>query len=125
MDAGLITVISSIVAIAAVTICSLVTAIINQRGAKNIKHTELLFHEKVQTYYDFFEIVNQPTLKSVDYATIFYKALMLSSPKTQQVLRDYRDNFYAYREDANNLNKSLLAKSTTVLIDAMQKELNQ
>ena len=48
-----VTIVSSVVAIAAVSICSILSAYISQRGARKAKQTELLFQEMVTADYDY------------------------------------------------------------------------
>lgn len=47
-----VSIIASVVSIIAVTICSVISAVITQRGAKSTKQTELIFHEMITAYYD-------------------------------------------------------------------------
>lgn len=65
----LVTVVSSLVAIAAVSICAILTAVITQRGARKLKKSEMLFREMVTAYYDFLRAVDDFT-NSVNQQTV-------------------------------------------------------
>ena len=91
---ALVTVVSSLVAIAAVSICAILTAIITQRGARKLKKSELLFRETVTAYYDFLRAVddftNSVNQKSVtDISETSARAMLFASPKTQELIAKY------------------------------------
>lgn len=90
----LVTVVSSLVAIAAVSICAILTAVITQRGARKLKKSEMLFREMVTAYYDFLRAVDDFT-NSVDQQTVTAisetsaRAMLFASPETQELIAKY------------------------------------
>lgn len=110
-----ITVVSSIIAIAAVTICSILSAYISQRGAIKAKLSELLFQEMTSAYYDYLKSsgdfsdlhdINQITA----YSNAFNRAFLFGSKKTQALLKEHKQSMI----------KVLMAKekiSTGALLD--------
>lgn len=104
---NLITVVSSIIAIAAVTLCSILSSYISQRGARKIKQLELIFHEKVSAYYDYLkasETFSNPhdIYQITTYLNAFDRASLFASSET-----------YALMENHKNLvTKTLIAKDS-------------
>lgn len=89
-----VTIISSVIAIASVTICAIVTSLITQHGAKRIKQTELFFHEKTQAYYEFLRLSdrfdNNSTKEQVlELSSAASKALLFASKDTEFQMRCY------------------------------------
>lgn len=87
-----ITIVSSVVAIAAVSICSILSSIFNQRGARKVKQTELLFKEMTAAYYEYLAVCTK--LIDVDnpddmlrLANAASKASLFASSKTQDLIK--------------------------------------
>ena len=92
-----VSIIASVVSIIAVTICSVISAVITQRGAKNTKQTELIFHEMITAYYDllraggeFSDVTNKEQVTR--FIDAYTRALLFASPKTKELIQEYRDS---------------------------------
>lgn len=98
-----VTIIASVIAIASVTICTIVTSLITQHGAKRIKQTELFFHEKTKAYYEFLYLTdrfdnsynNEQVLELSNAAS---KALLFASKNTEFQMNCYIDAIQKYFE---------------------------
>ena len=91
------TIIASIVSIAAVSICSVISAFITQHGVKKAKQAELLLQEMTTAYYDllrlggeFSDINNQNQIS--EFTDAYTRALLFASTKTQSLIYAYRDS---------------------------------
>lgn len=92
-----VSIIASVVSIIAVTICSVISAVITQQGAKNTKQTELIFHEMITAYYDllhaggeFSDVTNKEQVTR--FIDAYTRALLFASPKTKELIQEYRDS---------------------------------
>ena len=92
-----VSIIASIVSIIAVTTCSIISALITQRGAKTTKQTELIFHEMVTAYYDllriggeFSDVTSQEQVSK--FTDAYTRALLFATPKTKKLIHEYRDS---------------------------------
>lgn len=132
----LVTVVSSIVAIAAVSLCAILTAIITQRGARKAKHSELFFHEMVNAYYDFLkasgEISSRYNLAEISrFSETSAKVMLFASEETQRQMKVYSDKIMEtlIAKDHNSPFLSTLAlevgQEKGKLIQTMQKDLKK
>lgn len=131
-----VTIISSLVAIAAVSICTIISAVITQRGAKKAKQTELIFHEMVMAYYDFlracdeFSDTNAPEQIS-RFSDASMRALLFSSPDTQDLIARYGNSVTRVLKAKESGDPDILkiAKDTGtikgLLLKSMQKDLRK
>lgn len=92
-----VSIIASVVSIIAVTICSIISAVITQRGSKNTKQTELIFHEMITAYYDllraggeFSDVTSQEQITR--FTDAYTRALLFATPKTKKLIQEYRDS---------------------------------
>lgn len=92
-----VTIISSLVAVAAVTICSVLTTMLTQRGARKTKQSELIFHEMVSACYDYLEaseqfsdLLNKSQITA--YTLAFHRVSLFASPKTLDLLEKHRES---------------------------------
>ena len=92
-----VSIIASVVSIIAVTICSVISAVITQRGAKSTKQTELIFHEMITAYYDllraggeFSDVTSQEQVTR--FTDAYTRALLFATPKTKELIQEYRDS---------------------------------
>lgn len=96
-----LTIMSSIIAIASVTICALLTSIITQRGARKTKQIELIFQEKIEAYYEFLYVSDHfdnlmdrdQTMKMANTST---KALLFASSDTEFLINQYTSSIITY-----------------------------
>ena len=91
-----VTVISSLIAIAAVTLCSILSSYISQRGAKKTKQLELIFHEKISAYYDYLKTsstFSDPynTYQITVYMNAFDRASLFASLETYALMENHRE----------------------------------
>ena len=132
----LVTVISSIVAIAAVSVCAILTAVITQRGARKAKHSELIFQEKVSAYYEFLKAADEFTSRhNISEITRFSetsaRVMLFASKQTQKQMKSYSDKIMEtlIAKDHNATNLMELAQEVGLekgkLIQAMQKDLQR
>ena len=96
-----VTIISSVVAIASVTICAIAVALINQHGIRKAKHSELLFQEKCQAYYDYLLVSSHydnllDSKLSREYSDATARALLFASEHTQDMIAKHGKKMYAY-----------------------------
>lgn len=89
-----IAVVSSVVAIISVTLCSVLTAIITQRGTRKAKKSELIFHEMVTAYYDFLrafdEFSDYDDLEQLTRCgNASARALLFASDNTKRLIAEY------------------------------------
>lgn len=131
-----ISVISSMVAIAAVTICSMLTALINQIGAKKAKQSELIFHEMISAYYDYLRASGefsdvQDSAQITRYQDAFIRASLFASKTTKAILNQHREDvtrtLIAKSRKDKNLNELAAQSSRTgeALVLSMQKDLRR
>lgn len=85
------TIISSVVSIAVVSICAILSAVVTQIGLRKAKHSELTFQEKVQAYYDFIVaydkfLENGDPFPSCELSNTNAKALLFSSKRTEKLI---------------------------------------
>ena len=90
-----ITVISSIIAITAVTLCSILSSYISQHGAKKVKQLELIFHEMVSAYYDYLKASDcfsdpHDIYQITVYSNAFDHAALFASPKTHALMTEHK-----------------------------------
>lgn len=131
-----VTIVSSVVAIAAVSICSILSAYISQRGVRKAKQTELLFQEMVTAYYDylrasgeFSDPYNQEQITR--YSDAFDRVCLFASKGTKDVLLQHKNavtkTLLAKNGDRETLDS--LAKQTSKILDSllccMQKDLRK
>ena len=132
----LVTVVSSIVAIAAVSVCAILTAVITQRGARKAKHSELVFHEKVSAYYDFLkaadEFTNRYNIAEITrFSETSARVMLFASKKTQKQMKSYSDkimeSLIAKDDNASNLMELAqeVGQEKGKLIQSMQKDLKR
>lgn len=133
----LVTVVSSLVAIAAVSICAILTAVITQRGARKLKKSEMLFREMVTAYYDFLRAVddftnsvNQQTVTAISETSA--RAMLFASPETQELIAKYASatqamvaaNLMGDKDKALELSKPS-GEFKADLLKSMQKDLKK
>ncbi|WP_312280762.1 hypothetical protein [Oscillibacter sp.] len=141
-----ITIVSSIVAIAAVSICSILTAVITQRGARKSKQTELIFHEMVTAYYNSIEAFDAFSYSydleySDNLAAPLARALLFASEDTRKLLSEYAQMITAEsvrrrvfpssepiseKEDMRKVSVAMkMSACRQKLLDSMQKDLRE
>lgn len=141
-----VTIISSVVAIAAVSICSILTAVITQHGTRKAKQTELIFHEMTTAYYGFIKHCddfsrNFDLSLSDKLSDSYARSLMFASKETQELLTQYAQTLAAESVDRKQnadikkiseeeVRRSLmvsakLASCRKALLAAMQKDLRK
>lgn len=122
------------IAIAAVTCCTIMAAVVNQRGAKKIKQMELLFHEKVKAFYEFLLISDKLTnmddpMQLTEFSRVSTNVFLLASSQTQSLIAEYTEAIYFALQLKKEKHPDLLEASRTVgviknrLVNAMQKDL--
>lgn len=131
-----ITIIAAVVSIAAVSICSILSAFITQRGARKAKQTELILQETISAYYEllkiggeFSDVFNQQ--QATRLMAAYTKALLFASPGTAALIRSYEESIA--RISAIKLNpppdfSKLLSEHeeiTEKLVISMQKDLRK
>lgn len=91
------TIIASVVSIAAVSICSVLSAFITQRGARKAKQAELILQETISAYYEllkvggeFSDTFNQQQVTR--FMDAYTKALLFASPGSAELIRSYKDS---------------------------------
>ncbi len=91
------TIIASVVSIIAVTICSVLSAFITQRGARKSKQAELILQETISAYYEllkvggeFSDTFNQQQVTR--FMDAYTKALLFASPGSAELIRSYKDS---------------------------------
>lgn len=85
------TIISSVVSIAVVSICAILSAVVTQIGLRKAKHSELTFQEKIQAYYDFIVTYDKylesgEPFPSHELSNTNAKALLFSSKRTEKLI---------------------------------------
>ena len=126
---------ASIVSIGAVTICSMLTAYISQRGARRVKQTELVFSEMTSSYYAYLTASSELTRLSDQaqlsaYIDAYGRSMLFASKKTAGLLELHKAAIFdmleadagstdaeRYAIQAGNLRKLLTA--------SMQKDLKK
>ena len=128
--------ISSLVAITVVTICSVLTAVISQRGARKVKQTELFFHEMVSAYHDYLMVSSSfsnlyDTAQISEFTNAYDRAMLFASKNTKQfILSDYKllvKILNAKDKHSEDLNSLALEASVIreKLLESMQKDLRK
>ena len=121
-----VTIVSSVVAIAAVSICSILSAYISQRGARKAKQTELLFQEMVAAYYDYLrasgEFSDPYSQEQITrYSDAFDRVCLFASKKTKSILCQHKEaatkTLLAKNGDREALDA--LAKQTGKVLDSL------
>ena len=89
------TIIASVVSIAAVSICSVLSAFITQRGARKAKQAELILQETISAYYEllkvggeFSDAFNQPQVTR--FMDAYTKALLSAIPEAKTTQKKER-----------------------------------
>lgn len=127
-------IISALVSVASVALGSILSAWINQRGAKKVKQTELFFHEKVTAYYDFLSASDRyldSAEELITFSELSTKALLFSSERTQNLIGQYGEAINNTLRLNNSGDTRAINWATNVgkikaqLIKAMQKELSE
>ena len=117
-----VSIIASVVSIIAVTICSVISAVITQRGAKSTKQTELIFHEMITAYYDLLRAGGE---------FAYTRALLFATPKTKELIQEYRDSITKISVLKLNPPEDFMEQVrqhedlSTDLVNAMQKDLRK
>lgn len=131
-----VTIIASIVSIAAVSLCSILSAFITQHGTRKAKQTELILQEMISAYYELLKVggefsdvfSQQQVTKFMDAYT---KALLFASPGTAELIHSYRNSITKIStmklELSPDLSKLLSEheKITESLVISMQKDLRK
>ena len=121
-----VTIVSSVVAIAAVSICSILSAYISQRGARKAKQTELLFQEMVTAYYDylrasgeFSDLYNQEQITR--YSDAFDRVCLFASKKTKAVLLQHKEAVTKtlLTKNGDRQNLDALAKQSGEILESL------
>ena len=128
-----VSIIASVVSIIAVTICSVISAVITQRGAKSTKQTELIFHEMITAYYDllraggeFSDVTSQEQVTR--FTDAYTRALLFATPKTKELIQEYRDSITKISVLKLNPPEDFMEQVrqhedlSTDLVNAMQKD---
>lgn len=131
-----VSIIASVVSIIAVTICSVISAVITQRGAKSTKQTELIFHEMITAYYDllraggeFSDVTSQEQVTR--FTDAYTRALLFATPKTKELIQEYRDRITKISVLKLNPPEDFMEQVrqhedlSTDLVNAMQKDLRK
>ena len=131
-----VSIIASVVSIIAVTICSVISAVITQRGAKSTKQTELIFHEMITAYYDllraggeFSDVTSQEQVTR--FTDAYTRALLFATPKTKELIQEYRDSITKISVLKLNPPEDFMEQVrqhedlSTDLANAMQKDLRK
>ena len=131
-----VSIIASVVSIIAVTICSVISAVITQRGAKSTKQTELIFHEIITAYYDllraggeFSDVTSQEQVTR--FTDAYTRALLFATPKTKELIQEYRDSITKISVLKLNPPEDFMEQVrqhedlSTDLVNAMQKDLRK
>ena len=131
-----VSIIASVVSIIAVTICSVISAVITQRGAKSTKQTELIFHEMITAYYDllraggeFSDVTSQEQVTR--FTDAYTRALLFATPKTKELIQEYRDSITKISVLKLNPPEDFMEQVrqhedlSTDLVNAMQKDLRK
>ena len=131
-----VSIIASVVSIIAVTICSVISAVITQRGAKSTKQTELIFHEMITAYYDllraggeFSDVTSQEQVAR--FTDAYTRALLFATPKTKELIQEYRDSITKISVLKLNPPEDFMEQVrqhenlSTDLVNAMQKDLRK
>ena len=81
----------------AVSICSVLSAFITQRGARKAKQAELILQETISAYYEllkvggeFSDAFNQQQVTR--FMDAYTKALLFASPGSAELIRSYKDS---------------------------------
>lgn len=97
MNVEQVSVISAIIGIAAVTICSMLTAIITQHWTRKTRQFELFFEARSSAYYNFLCACEK--YSDIDDLTQIYslyeasaRALLFASPATQKWIVKYQES---------------------------------
>lgn len=126
-----VTIVSSLVAIAAVSICSILTAVITQRGARKAKQSELIFHEMVMAYYsfinacdsfakaDFKEVPIRTADESAHLTEAYTRSLLFASKETSELLTKYVQMI-----TESSIRGSYLASKGNLSDEEMRKEMS-
>ena len=131
-----VSIIASVVSIIAVTICSVISAVITQRGAKSTKQTELIFHEMITAYYDllraggeFSDVTSQEQVTR--FTDAYTRVLLFATPKTKELIQEYRDSITKISVLKLNPPEDFMEQVrqhedlSTDLVNAMQKDLRK
>lgn len=131
-----VSIIASVISIIAVTICSVISAVITQRGAKSTKQTELIFHEMITAYYDllraggeFSDVTSQEQVTR--FTDAYTRALLFATPKTKELIQEYRDSITKISVLKLNPPEDFMEQVrqhedlSTDLVNAMQKDLRK
>ena len=124
-----LTIISSIIAISSVTICTIFSSIFTQLGMRKNKHAELIFREKIVAYYDFLSACDQ-LYKGINGESMLQlsntstKAMLFASRKTQILIVDYAA-LMMQSQESEKISTLDAAKLREQLIYAMQKDLKK
>lgn len=130
------TIIASVVSIAAVSICSVLSAFITQRGARKAKQAELILQETISAYYEllkvggeFSDAFNQQQVTR--FMDAYTKAFLFASPKSAELIRSYKDSITLIStmklNPPSNFSKLLseYEEITENLVISMQKDLRK
>lgn len=131
-----VSIISSVVAISAVSICTIISSVITQRGAKRAKQTELIFYEMVQAYYDFLQACEEfsdpnDIEQILRFSNASTRALLFSSSDTQDLISRYGNSVTQVLKAKENSDPEILkiAKDSGtirgLLLKSMQKDLRK
>ena len=134
-----ITIVSSVVAIAAVSICTIISSVINQIGAKKVQQTELFFHQRSAAYTDLIEMCNSNiNVFNPDHLELVTKAsaraLLFASARTRKIINDYTNQLvkthYAITQSEHSADdierlSDTLSSLEEDLIVSMQKDLRK
>lgn len=131
-----VSIIASVVSIVAVTICSIISAIITQHGSKKTKQTELIFREMITAYYDllrvggeFSDVTN--TDQVTQFTDAYTRALLFATPRTKQLIHEYRDSITkisVIKLDPPSNFKELIHQHEVLadaLVESMQRDLRK
>ncbi len=132
----LVTVVSSLVAIAAVSVCTILSAIVTQRGARKAKQSELLFHEMTNAYYDFLraaeKLISGTGFSALsEFSEASTRAMLFASPETQELIAKYGEAIHEMKVANQRKSSNTLELARDVgfirkdLVKAMQKDLRQ
>lgn len=131
-----VSIIASVVSIIVVTVCSVISAVITQRGAKKTKQTELIFREMTTAYYDllraggeFSDVTSQAQVTR--FTDAYTRALLFATPKTKKLIQEYRDSITKISVLKLNPPGDFMDQVrqhedlSTKLVQAMQKDLRK
>lgn len=128
--------ISAAAGVAAVSICTIISALISALSAKNIKKSEQLFREMVAAYYDFLRICEELSdLHNLDqlrrYGNASTRALLFASRRTRNLIREYGQSVSAVLRatELNSPEVFKIAQSSSELreklVQAMKRDLKK